>query len=165
MISVDTKKKELIGNLQERRQRLSPQGRSRAASTCHDFADKTLGKVVPYGVYDIAANAGWVSLGVTSDTSAVRRQRDQNVDRADRAGRAIRACANSPSPPTAAARTGRACSLWKVELQKLADETGLALRVSTTIRREPRSGTGSSIACSVTSPKTGAASRWKAARR
>ncbi|RJX63746.1 ISAzo13 family transposase, partial [Vibrio sinensis] len=68
VISVDTKKKELIGNFKNGGSDYRPKG-DPVRVKVHDFADKTLGKVVPYGVYDIAANAGWVSLGITSDTA------------------------------------------------------------------------------------------------
>ena len=68
VISVDTKKKELIGNFRnggtDYRRKGDPQ-----RVNVHDFADKDLGKVAPYGVYDITANTGWVSVGVTHDTA------------------------------------------------------------------------------------------------
>ena len=93
-----------------------------------DFEDKTLGKVVPYGVYDVTANAGFVSVGITSDTSefavaSIRCWRE-------RMGR--------PRYPQARELTitadcggsnGARVRLWKVELQKLADETGLVIHV------------------------------------
>ncbi len=68
VISVDTKKKELVG-LQERRDGLSAQRRSVLRVNVHDFEDTTLGKVAPYGVYDVTANEGWVSVGITADTA------------------------------------------------------------------------------------------------
>jgi hypothetical protein len=127
VISVDTKKKELLGNFRNGGSDYRPKGEPRRVNV-HDFQDKTLGKVVPYGVYDIAANAGWVSLGVTSDTS----QFAVNAIRTwiERIGR--------PRYPRMRELTitadcggsnGARVRLWKVELQKLADETGLALRV------------------------------------
>ena len=94
----------------------------------HDFEDKALGKVVPYGIYDIGANAGWVSLGITSDTAefAVASIRSW----IERVGR--------PRYPHMSELTitadcggsnGARVRLWKVELQKLADETGLTLHI------------------------------------
>jgi len=66
VISVDTKKKERVGNYCNGGS--EPKGEPRRVNV-HDFEDKELGKVVPYGVYDIAANKGWVSVGVTNDTA------------------------------------------------------------------------------------------------
>jgi hypothetical protein len=68
VISVDTKKKELVGNFKNGGSDYRPKG-DPVRVKVHDFEDKALGKVVPYGIYDIAANAGWVSLGITSDTA------------------------------------------------------------------------------------------------
>lgn len=69
VISVDTKKKELIGNFRNGGSDYRPVGRPRRVNVRH-FIDKDLGKVVPYGVYDLAANAGWVSVGIDHDTAA-----------------------------------------------------------------------------------------------
>src|ERR1700676_738818 len=68
VISVDTKKKELIGNFKNGGTDYRPKGDPRRVNV-HDFEDKTLGKVVPYGVYDVAADEGWVSVGITADTA------------------------------------------------------------------------------------------------
>ncbi|MGZ8323637.1 MAG: ISAzo13 family transposase, partial [Rhodoplanes sp.] len=68
VISVDTKKKELIGNYKNGGTDYRPQGDPRRVKV-HDFEDEELGKIVPYGVYDLSANAGWVSVGITSDTA------------------------------------------------------------------------------------------------
>jgi len=68
VISVDTKKKELVGNYRDAGSEWLPKGDPRCVKV-HDFADKQLGKVAPYGVYDISANAGWVSVGITHDTA------------------------------------------------------------------------------------------------
>lgn len=68
VISVDTKKKELIGNYKSGGSDHRPKGDPRRVKV-HDFEDKELGKVVPYGVYAIGANAGWVSVGITSNTA------------------------------------------------------------------------------------------------
>ncbi len=68
VISVDTKKKELIGNFKNGGTDYRPKGKPRRVNV-HDFEDKKLGKVVPYGVYDVTANAGFVSVGITSDTA------------------------------------------------------------------------------------------------
>jgi len=68
VISVDTKKKELIGNFTNKGTDYRPAGQPRRTEV-HDFEKKDLGKVVPYGVYDLADDSGWVSVGVTSDTA------------------------------------------------------------------------------------------------
>ena len=68
VISVDTKKKELIGNFKNGGTDYRPKGNPRRVNV-HDFEDKEHGKVVPYGVYDMFANAGFVSVGITSDTA------------------------------------------------------------------------------------------------
>jgi hypothetical protein len=68
VISVDTKKKELIGNFKNGGTDYRPKGDPRRVNV-HDFEDKRLGKIVPYGVYDVTANAGFVSVGITSDTA------------------------------------------------------------------------------------------------
>jgi hypothetical protein len=94
----------------------------------HDFEDKTLGKVVPYGVYDIAANAGFVSLGITSDTAefavAAIRCWLERVGR-ERYPQAKELTITADCGGSNGARV----RLWKVELQKLADETELTLHV------------------------------------
>ena len=68
VISVDTKKKELIGSYKNAGTDYRPAGKPLRVNT-HDFADPELGKVVPYGIYDIADNSGWVSVGIDHDTA------------------------------------------------------------------------------------------------
>ena len=69
VISVDTKKKELIGQYRNGGREWRPQGRPEEVKV-YDFPDKELGKAIPYGVYDLVANEGWVSVGVDHDTAA-----------------------------------------------------------------------------------------------
>src|SRR5450756_1824188 len=66
VISVDTKKKELVGNYSNRGQEWQPQGEPEK-TLLHDFPDKELGKVIPYGIYDVGRNQGWVSVGIDHD--------------------------------------------------------------------------------------------------
>ena len=107
VISVDTKKKELIGNFKNGGTDYRPKGAPLRVNV-HDFEDKKLGKVVPYGVYDMTANAGFVSVGITSDTAEFAVQSIRCCSNAwDES--AIRMRANSRSPPTAAARMARGC--------------------------------------------------------
>ncbi len=127
VISVDTKKKELIGNFKNGGTDYRPKGDPRRVNV-HDFEDKQLGKVVPYGVYDVTANAGFVSVGVTSDTAEfavasircwLQRMGRQRYPKA-RELTITADCGGS---------NGARVRLWKVELQRLADETGLVLHV------------------------------------
>lgn len=127
-ISVDTKKKELVGDFKNGGRELRPKGDPEPVRV-HDFAIPGLGKVAPYGVYDMAANTGWINLGITHDTAAfavesIRRwwqelgearypQAKQLLITAD--------CGGS---------NGARVRLWKTELQQLADQTGLAITVA-----------------------------------
>ena len=127
VISVDTKKKELIGPYKNGGSDYRPQGCPDEVNV-HDFVDKELGKAIPYGVYDIGANAGCVSVGVDHDTAqfavnAIRRWRDtMGGERYPRADRLLIAADGGGS-------NGSRVRLWKVELQKFADETGLTIGV------------------------------------
>jgi Rhodopirellula transposase DDE domain len=127
VISVDTKKKELIGNFKNGGTDYRPKGDPRRVNV-HDFEDKKLGKVVPYGVYDVTANAGLVSVGITSDTAEfavasircwLERMGRQRYPQA-RELTITADCGGS---------NGARLRLWKVELQKLANETGLVIHV------------------------------------
>ena len=127
-ISVDTKKKELVGDFKNNGRELHRKGNPEPVRV-HDFKIPGLGKVAPYGVYDIAANHGWVSVGISADTGAfavesIRRwwyklgkPRYPNATRltitAD--------CGGSNGPQV---------KLWKRELQRLANETGLKITVT-----------------------------------
>ena len=127
VISVDTKKKELVGNFKNGGTDYRPKGDPRRVNV-HDFEDKERGKVVPYGVYDVTANAGFVSLGITSDTAefavqSIRCWRERMGRRRYPKARQLTITADCGGSNGARVR------LWKVELQKLADETGLSLHV------------------------------------
>ena len=127
VISVDTKKKELVGNYRNGGTDYRPKGDPKRVKV-HDFEDKELGKVAPYGVYDIAANSGWVSVGITHDTaefavSAIRTWFEKMGRQRYPKARELTITADCGGSNGARVR------LWKVELQKLADETGLAIKV------------------------------------
>ena len=92
----------------------------------HDFEDKALGKAVPYGVYDVGGNAGWVA-SASPRHGRVRGHCDPHLDRADRGQRYPHM--RELTITADCGGSNGACRLWKVELQKLADETGLTLRV------------------------------------
>jgi hypothetical protein len=127
VISVDTKKKELVVNCNNGGSDYRPKGDPHRRKV-HDFKDKALGKVVPYGVYDIGDNAGWVSLGITSDTAEFA----VNAIRTwiERVGRPrYRHMHDLTITADCGGSNGARVRLWKVELQKLADESGLTLKV------------------------------------
>jgi len=127
VISVDTKKKELVGNYRNAGSDWRPKGAPQRVKV-HDFEDKKLGKVAPYGVYDIVADAGWVSVGITCDTAefAVASIRTW----LERIGRARYPKARELTiTADCGGSNGSRVRLWKVELQKLADETGLTIKV------------------------------------
>jgi hypothetical protein len=127
-ISVDTKKKELVGDFKNSGRELRPQGQPEAVRV-HDFKIPELGKAAPYGVFDIAANHGWVSVGVDADTAAfavesIRRwwHKLGRTRYPDAASLTITAdCGGS---------NGAKVRLWKRELQRFANETGLAITVT-----------------------------------
>src|ERR1700675_1609893 len=127
VISVDTKKKELVGNFKNGGTDYRPKGNPRRVKT-HDFEDKKRGKVVPYGVYDMFANAGFVSVGITSDTAefavqAIRCWRERMGRQRYPNARELTITADCGGSNGARVR------LWKRKLQKLADDTGLVIHV------------------------------------
>lgn len=127
VISVDTKKKELVGEYKNGGSDYRASGRPDRVKV-HDFVDPERGKVAPYGIYDVAANTGWVSLGIDHDTAefavnAIRRWHEVvGCVRYPQADRIMITADGGGS-------NGSRVRLWKIELQKLADETGLALQV------------------------------------
>lgn len=113
----------------------------------HDFADKQLGKVAPYGIYDIGRNEGWVNVGTDHDTSAFAVEsirRWWNLMGKERYPEATHLVITADGGGS----NGSRVRLWKIELQKLADETGLDIHVSH-FPPGQASGTKSSIGCSV----------------
>jgi transposase len=128
VISVDTKKKELIGPFKNGGKELRPKGTPEDVRM-HDFMVPELARVNPYGVYDIGQNAGWVNVGIDHDTAAFA------VESIRRWWQTV---GTSVSPDATSLLITADCGgsngdrvrLWKLELQRLADETGLALSVS-----------------------------------
>jgi transposase len=127
VISVDTKKKELVGDFKNNGREWRPKGEPEEVRV-HDFVDRELGRATPYGIYDLGRNNGWVSVGMDHDT-------------AEFAVETIRRWWRTMGQPTypqatrllitadAGGSNGSRLRLWKLELQKLADETGLRIVV------------------------------------
>jgi hypothetical protein len=127
VISVDTKKKELVGDFANGGKDYRPKG-SPAPVRTHDFMDKELGKAIPYGVYDVAANAGWVNVGTDHDTAAfavesVRRWWKAMGQAAYPGARRLLVTADAGGSNSYRTRA------WKAELAAFALETGLAVTV------------------------------------
>lgn len=127
VISVDTKKKELVGDFKNAGQEWHKK-KTPLQVRVHDFADPLLGKAAPYGVYDLAANQGWVSLGIDHDTAefaveSIRRWWQRMGRPLYRKGRRLLITADCGGS------NGNRVRLWKVSLQRFADETGLVLQV------------------------------------
>ena len=128
VVSVDTKKKEWVGQFKNGGREWQPQGEPEAVET-HDFPNAELGKVAPYGVYDAARNEGWVNVGTDHDTAAfavesIRRWWYLMGREAYPGARRLLITADSGGSNGARVR------LWKVALQSLVNETGLAITVS-----------------------------------
>jgi hypothetical protein len=127
VISVDTKKKELVGDFRNAGREWQPKGLPENVRV-HDFLDKKLGKAIPYGVYDLASNEGWVSVGITSDTarfavaSIHRWWTKMGVTRFPRA-RKLMITADGGGSNSSRNR------LWKVALQDLANDLEIPLHV------------------------------------
>jgi hypothetical protein len=128
VISVDTKKKELVGNFKNGGREWRPQGDPEQVQI-HDFVVPELGRAIPYGVYDLGQNTGWVSVGVDHDTAefavaTIRRWWYSMGRPAYRQAKRLLITAD------AGGSNGPRLHLWKLELQKLADEIGLPISVS-----------------------------------
>ena len=126
-ISVDTKKKELVGDFKNAGRTWRPKGEPERVRV-HDFMIEGLGKVAPYGVYDLARNVGWVSVGVDHDTAAfavatIARWWKKLGRRAYPKARTLVVTADGGGS------NGPRTRLWKLELQRFADQSGLAVRV------------------------------------
>ena len=127
VISVDSKKKEAIGNFKNSGRELRPK-KDPIHVNVYDFVDKELGKVNPYGVYDITNNSGWVNVGIDNDTASfavesIRRWWYMMGCKVYPEARKLMITADCGGS------NGYRVKLWKVELQKLADETGLEISV------------------------------------
>ena len=123
MVSVDTKKKELVGEFKNGGREYQPAGQPERVNV-HDFPDPELGKAIPYGIYDVSANTGWVVVGTDHDTSAfavatlrrwwetVGEHRYPDADR-------LLICADGGGS------NGYRVRAWKIELATFAADTGL----------------------------------------
>ncbi len=127
-ISVDTKKKELVGDFKNAGQQWRPQGKPHRVRV-HDFIDPTKGKAIPYGVYDLGLNKGWVTVGIDHDTATfavntIRRWWREMGSKTYPRATSLLVVADSGGS------NGSRVRLWKWELQRLADATRLKIQVS-----------------------------------
>jgi transposase len=127
VVSVDTKKKELVGEFKNGGREYQPAGEPERVNV-HDFPDKELGKAIPYGIYDISANAGWVSVGTDHDTSAfavatLRRWWDTVGKARYPHAEKLLICADGGGS------NGSRVRAWKIELARFATETGIDVTV------------------------------------
>ena len=127
VISVDTKKKELVGDFKNNGREWAPQG-SPPEVRVHDFIDDELGKVIPYGIYDVRRNEGWVNVGVDHDTpefavESIRRWWQLMGSPEYPKARKLLIMADGGGSNSSRARA------WKTQLQRLADDTGLDVSV------------------------------------
>jgi len=127
VVSVDAKKKELVGDFKNPGREWHPQGEAEDVQV-YDFPIKGLGRATPYGVYDLGRNAGWVNVGIDHDTAAFAVQsirRWWNEVGRQQYPKAKRLLISADGGGS----NGSRVRLWKWELQQLADETGLAITV------------------------------------
>ncbi len=127
VVSVDTKKKELVGDFKNGGQEWQPKGAPEPVRV-HDFVDKKLGKAIPYGVYDVAGNRGWVSVGTDHDTAEFA------TETIHRWWRHMGAVAYPKAKELLILADGGGSNssrtrLWKIALQRLADQTGIVVSV------------------------------------
>ena len=127
VVSVDTKKKELVGDFKNGGREWRPKGDPETVRV-YDFVDKTLGKANPYGIYDPTANVGWVSVGVDHDTAefaveTLRRWWEKMGRSRYPAATELLVTADGGGS------NGSRVRLWKVALQRLADQTGMSISV------------------------------------
>jgi hypothetical protein len=127
VISVDTKKKELVGAFKNGGREWRPQGEPEEVKV-HDFLEPELGKAIPYGVYDLTTNQGWVSVGIDHDTArfaveAIRRWWQKMGSRRYRNASTLLITADGGGS------NGSRCRLWKVALQDLASQLEMAIHV------------------------------------
>ena len=128
VISVDTKKKELVGDFKNSGQDWRPKGTPEKVRV-HDFVIPELGRAAPYGIYDLAQNTGWVSVGIDHDTASFAVEtirRWWHVMGQEKYPQAKRLMITADGGGS----NGSRLRLWKLELQRLADETGLTIAVS-----------------------------------
>ncbi len=127
VISVDTKKRELVGDFKAVGRELEPKGKPVEVRT-HDFKDKDLGHAIPYGVYDLTRDEGWVSVGITRDTAVFATNTILDWWQTLGKTRYPNATTLTITADGGGSNSSRT-RLWKLELQRLADQTGLQIQV------------------------------------
>lgn len=128
VISVDAKKKELVGNFKNSGREYRPKGQPEEVRV-YDFIDKELGRVTPYGVYDVANNEGWVNVGLDHDTAAFAVEAIRTWW-AQMGKERYPAATELYITADGGGSNGSRNRLWKKELQELSNETGLSVHVS-----------------------------------
>src|SRR6266508_4293979 len=138
VISVDTKKTELVGDFKNAGREWQPKGKPVPVRR-HDFKDKELGKAIPYGIYDLGSDEGWVQVGIDHDTA-------QFAVASIRSWWKHLGCERYPNATSltitadCGGSNGNRTRLWKVELQRLADETSLEMIVNLIAATTTRTG-------------------------
>ena len=162
VVSVDTKKKELVGDFKNAGREWQPEG-SPEEVRCKDFKDKELGKVAPYGVYDQTVDKGWVSVGVDHDTArfATETLRRWSVNMGVRVYPQASDLLVTARMAGEAIAVGPGCGGLPCK-EKLADQIGVRITVYHFPARGPASGIRSNIGCSAISRRTGVVGRWSA---
>ena len=127
VISVDTKKKEIVGKFKNNGREWQPCGEPEEVQV-HDFMDKDLGKAIPYGVYDVTKNQGWVSVGIDHDTAqfaveAIHRWWKRMGSKHHQSAKRLLITADGGGS------NGSRCRLWKVALQGLSNRLGIPIHV------------------------------------
>ena len=162
VVSVDAKKRELIGNFRNPGREWQPEGSPQRVRT-HDFRDKELGVGIPYGVYDLTRNDGWVSVGIDHNTAefateSVRRWWERMGSLAYPAAEELLMTADGGGS------NGNSRSVVEVDVATVGRPIGSADHGLSLPARGRASGTRSSTGCSATSRRTGGAVRWSAGR-
>jgi hypothetical protein len=151
VISIDTKKKELVGDFKNGGREWQPQGEPEEVRV-HDFLDEDLGKAIPYGVYDIGENQGWVSVGIDHDTArfateAIRRWWSKMGAKRYRSAKALLITTDGAAATAVGAACGKSlCRIWR-------PGWGFPFMCGTS-HRAPATGTGSNTGGSATSHRS-----------
>lgn len=156
VVWVDTKKKELVGNYKNGGREWCPQGEPEAVLV-HDFVDEALGKAIPYGVYDLSKNAGWVSVGVDHDTAqfavaTLLRWWEQMGKPMYPEAEELQVMADGGGSNSTATAAALACGRWPCSVLRMPPVLWSAFLIFHRFHRARASGTRLSTGCSASSP-------------